>query len=137
MGQGRDLLDSNVKAWTERIFEEWAGNFSDDATLVGPGGVSGSGPEAKKMFWGIWQDAFPDNHLGKVRLAEDGDLCVLEAVFEGTHTAPLHAPSGEIPATGKRVSIPFVVTFTVAGGRFTRFRLYFDQMDLITQLGIA
>ena len=137
MGQARDLLDRNLKAWNEHQLEAWTDNFSDQARLVGPGGVSGQGPEMTKAFYAIWQDGFPDNQVTNVRSIEEGDRVVLEAVFEGTHTGPLRAPSGEIAPTGKRVSIPFVVTFTCRDDRFTDFRLYFDQMDLITQLGIA
>ena len=38
--------------------------------------------------------------------------------------------------TGKRVAIPFVTTYTCADGLFADFRLYFDQLDLISQLGL-
>ena len=62
---------------------------------------------------------------------------VLEGVFEGTHTAALNAPGGSIPATGKWVTIPFVWVLRVAGDRFTSFAVYFDQMELLTQLGLA
>jgi hypothetical protein len=57
---------------------------------------------------------------------------VLEAVFEGTHTAALDAPGGSIPATGRRAAIPFVTVSGVADDRFTSLALYFDQIDLLT-----
>ena len=137
MGQGRDLVDSSVKTWNDHSLEAWAANFSDDAVLAAPGGVTGSGPQATKLFYSIWQDAFPDNQIRDVRIAEDGENVYLEAVFDGTHTASLNAPTGAIPATGKPVSIPFVTRFTCRRGQFTDFRLYFDQMDLVTQLGLS
>jgi predicted ester cyclase len=137
MGLGRDLVDQSIKAWNEKQFNEWAAIFAEDAQLAAPGGVSGSGRETQQMFYSIWQDGFPDNQVSNIRIAEDDDMAVLEAVFEGTHTGVLHAPSGDVTPTGKRVSIPFVVTYTVGGGHITGFRLYFDQMDLITQLGIG
>ena len=40
-------------------------------------------------------------------ISEDGENGTLEAVFKGTHTGPLNAPSGTIPATGKAVEVPF------------------------------
>jgi hypothetical protein len=58
-------------------------------------------------------------------------------VFEGTHTATLNAPGGSIPATGRRITVPFVSVLGVAGDRFTSIAVYFDQMELLTQLGLA
>ncbi len=137
MGYARDLVDRNVKTWNARNFGEWSADFSEDAELVAPGGLSGRGRDLQHVFYSIWQDGFPDNQVTNVRVGEDGDTAVLEAVFEGTHTGVLKAPSGDIPPTGKRVSIPFVCTYTCADGHFTTFRLYFDQMDLVTQLGLT
>jgi hypothetical protein len=51
-----------------------------------------------------------------VVIGEDGDNGFLEAVFKGTHTGPLNAPSGTVPATGKAIEIPFVVMAKVEGG---------------------
>ena len=137
MGYAKDLVDRSTKAWNAHDFGEWSAAFTEDAELVGPGGLSGRGRDVQQVFYSIWQDGFPDNQVSNIRIGEDGDTAVLEAVFEGTQTGVLKAPTGDIAATGQRVSIPFVVTYTGADGLFTSFRLYFDQMDLITQLGIS
>ena len=63
-----------------------------------------------------------------VAILEDGDTAILQAVFEGTHTAVLNAPDQPIPATGKRVSIPFVTLNTFSGEKITNFALYFDRL---------
>lgn len=136
MGLGRDLVDGSIKAWNEHLFNEWSARFTEDAQLTGPGGLAGRGRDTQQLFYSIWNDGFPDNQVTNIRIAADGDMAVLEAVFEGTHTGVLRAPSGDIAPTGKRVNIPFVVTYTCADGHFTTFRLYFDQMDLVTQLGL-
>ncbi|MGH7488535.1 MAG: hypothetical protein ACREMY_23495 [bacterium] len=47
------------------------------------------------------------------------------------------APGGSIPATGRRVTIPLVSVLGVAGDRFTSIAVYFDQMEVLTQLGLA
>jgi predicted ester cyclase len=90
-----------------------------------------------RTFFHIWHDAFPDNQVETARVVDGGDVVVLEAVFEGTHTAALDAPDGSIPATGRRAAIPFVTVSGVADDRFTSLALYFDQIDLLTQLGLA
>jgi predicted ester cyclase len=137
MGYAKDLVDRSLKAWNAREFGEWSAAFTADAQLAAPGGLTGSGAETQRLFFSIWQDGFPDNQVTNVTIVEDGDAVVTEAVFEGTHTGVLHAPSGDIPATGRRVAIPFVVTYTCDGAQFNGFRLYFDQMDLVTQLGLG
>jgi hypothetical protein len=69
-------------------------------------------------------------------MLEDGDTAILQAVFEGTHTEALNAPDQAIPATGKRVSIPFVTLNTFDAGKLTNFALYFDRVELLSQLGV-
>jgi hypothetical protein len=137
MGDAKDLVESNVRLWNEHNREGWTADFADTAELKAPGGVSGSGLEIAGQFYDIWQDGFPDNQVDPAVITEDGENGILEAVFKGTHTGPLNAPSGTIPATGKAVEIPFVVTTKVGAGKFTSFHLYFDQAELMTQLGLG
>jgi predicted ester cyclase len=137
VGTARDLLEANVRTWNDHDEASWVDQFSSDATFRGPGGMSGSGTEMARTFYHIWQDGFPDNQVRIVRIVDGGDAAVLEAVFEGTQTNALNAPGGSIPATGKRVAIPFVTVQGFANDRFTTFALYFDQMELVTQLGLS
>ena len=137
MGTVRGLQEAHVKAWNDHDEASWVETFSPGATLNGPGGVQGSGTDMVKTFYHLWQDAFPDNQARTVRIVDSGDAATLEAVFEGTHTGTLNAPGGAIPATGKRVALPFVTVAAVADDRFTSFALYFDQMELLSQLGLV
>jgi hypothetical protein len=88
-----------------------------------------------RTFYRIWQDDFADDQLKTLRVVDGEDAVVLEGVFEGTHTAALDGPAGSVPATGKRVAVPFVslLGFPVT----TSFAVYFDQMEFLTQLGLA
>jgi ketosteroid isomerase-like protein len=65
-----------------------------------------------------------------------GELAVQEARFTGTHTGTLRAPSGDIPATGRSVDLRYVGVQSVENGRVASFHLYFDQAELLTQLGL-
>jgi steroid delta-isomerase-like uncharacterized protein len=132
-----ELVERFLEAWNAKDQAAWSAMFADEATLVAPGGVSGSGPEAVSMFYRLWQDAFPDNRCRAVRIVGDDSSAVLEAVFEGTHTETLHAPTGDVPATGRRVDVPFVNVCGFDGERMTDFALYFDQVELMTQLGLV
>ncbi len=137
MGDALRVLERGIEAWNAHDREGWTALFSEDASLAAPGGVKGRGADAARLFFSIWQDAFPDNQIARVTLVEGGDEAVLESVFEGTHTGPLRPPGAEIAATGKSVALPFVNMNTVREGRFTSFRLYFDQLELLSQLGLA
>lgn len=129
------VLERGVETWNAHDGAGWTGLFSPEASFSAPGGMTGSGPDTIQLFFSVWQDAFPDCAVRDVRIVAEGDQAVLEGTFEGTQSAPLRAPSGEIAATGKRVSVRFANLYTVRDGVFTSFRLYFDQLELLQQLG--
>jgi predicted ester cyclase len=55
----------------------------------------------------------------------------------GTHTGVLQTPEGEVPPTGRRVEIRSMVMYEARGDELVSEHLYFDQMELMTQLGLA
>jgi steroid delta-isomerase-like uncharacterized protein len=136
MGETRDLVEQSARVWNDHDKTGWGNTFSSDAEMTAPGGITGSGPEAVAMFYDLWQDAFPDNQVRIVGIYEDGSTGILQAVFEGTHTATLHVPGQPIEATGKRVSVPFINVDTVNEGKIAAFTLYFDRAELLAQLGV-
>ena len=60
-----------------------------------------------------------------------------EFTFEGTHTGPLVGAVGTIPATGKRVVVRGVLVGRYERGLAIDVRLYYDQLDVLTQLGLT
>ncbi|MBV8993944.1 MAG: nuclear transport factor 2 family protein [Pseudonocardiales bacterium] len=137
MGNVRSLQEDQIRTWNDHDEASWVNLFRPEATFSAPGGIHGSGTEMARTFYHIWQDAFPDNRLKTLQIIDGDHAVVLEGVFEGTHTAPLNAPGGLIPATGRRVAIPLASVLRVAGDRFTSIAVYFDQMEFLTQLGLA
>jgi steroid delta-isomerase-like uncharacterized protein len=136
MGDTKRFIERDLDAWNAHDKRAWTADIADDCDVKGPGGVSGTGRELRDMFYSMWTDGFPDNRIKPVVIAEDGENGVLEAVFEGTHTGTLNTPSGPIPATGRRASIRFVTTTKMSDGHFKSLHLYFDQVELMTQLGL-
>jgi hypothetical protein len=61
---------------------------------------------------------------------------VQEFTFEGTHEDTLSSPTGDIPATHKRLKGRAVQVFKVEGDVVTDTRIYFDQVLVMTQLGL-
>ena len=136
MGETKRFIERSVEVWNAHDKAGWTKDVADDCEFKVPGGISGSGRDLRDLLFSMWTEAFPDNRIKASRIGEDGDYGILEAVFEGTHTGTLNAPAGAIPPTQKRVSIPFVTTSSIRDGRYKAFHLYFDQVELMTQLGL-
>jgi predicted ester cyclase len=126
-----------LQAWRARDAEAFAECYAEGATIVAPGGVELRGPDGAKQFLAIWVEGVPDNEITITHEYVCGSVVVQEGVFSGTHTGGLMAPSGEvIPATGRSLSAPFAEVLEVEGDRITSDRLYFDQVELLIQLGL-
>jgi steroid delta-isomerase-like uncharacterized protein len=84
-----------------------------------------------------WREAFPDAS-GTVQraLADDGTV-TLEITWEGTHSGPLHMPTGDIPASNRRVVVNAAQVLDVEGGKIREVHHYFDLMGLLQQIGAA
>jgi len=68
---------------------------------------------------------------------QDGDAFAVEGVWTGTHTGPLAGPGGEIPATGRSVTLPFCAVGTLRDGRVATVAVHFDQLAMLGQLGLV
>lgn len=82
-----------------------------------------------------WKRAFPDlvAHVREAYATRDRVFVELE--WSGTQRAALEGPFGTIAPTNKRGTLEAVLVFTVAGGRITASRHYFDNLSLLMQLG--
>ena len=88
--------------------------------------------EEFKGFLRGFDIAFPDNVQTFSHIAAEGDLIGVFATYEGTHTGPM----GPVPATGKRVKFDFAGMFRVEDGRLAEFRVTWDNMSVLGQLGL-
>src|SRR6266567_810913 len=70
-----------------------------DSTLTAPGAAGLHGAQASTGYAIAWLNAFPDARMVVHNEIITGDAIVQEFTFEGTHTATLHAPTGDLPAT--------------------------------------
>jgi uncharacterized protein (TIGR02246 family) len=138
MSDPRAVTDRGLQAWRARDAEAFAACYARDATIAVPGGVELRGADGAKQFLAIWTEGVPDNEIAITHEYVCGPVVVQEAVFSGTHTGPLMVPSGEvIPPTGRSVSASYVDIFEVEDDRIKSDRLYFDQLELLTQLGLV
>ena len=108
----------------------------DNAVIEAPGEVRLQGRDAATEYAMGWLRAFPDGRINVKNEFSDGEWVVQEFVFEGTHEDTLSSPSGDLPATHKRLNGRGVQVFRVEGETVTETRLYFDQIEVLTQLGV-
>jgi len=80
----------------------------------------------------------PDNEIETEHEHVAGPVVVQEATFRGTHTGNLALPDGQaIPATRRSTETGYAAVAVTEGDRIVAFRLYFDQLALLTQLGLV
>jgi len=109
---------------------------SENAVFEAPGDVRVEGREASTQYAMAWLNAFSDARINVNNELVSGDWVVQEFTFEGTHDGTLASPAGEIPATGRQLRGRGVQIFRVDGDTVADTRLYFDQVQVMTQLGL-
>lgn len=109
---------------------------ADNTTIEAPGDIRLEGRDAATGYAMEWLNAFPDARITVNNELVAGDWVVQEFTFEGTHDAPLRGPAGEIPPTGRKLNGRGVQIIRVSGDEVADTRLYFDQVQVLTQLGL-
>jgi predicted ester cyclase len=90
-----------------------------------------------RQFFQAWQTAFPDSRVEARRIVVDGDRAMTESTFSGTHSGVFRTSAGqEIPPTGKVVAVDYCDAWKVVDGKATYDRVYFDELELLGQLGL-
>jgi len=83
-----------------------------------------------------WAVAFPDSRATFGEAHVGGDTVIFELTWRGTHLGPLQTPTGDVPATNKKIDIRACLVVTVAAQKVHAARHYFDMVTMLTQLGL-
>jgi steroid delta-isomerase-like uncharacterized protein len=129
---GQRFIDA-FNAHDERRIRELNG---ENAVVEAPGDVRVEGRDAATEYAMAWVRAFPDARITVHNELVAGDWVVQEFTFTGTHESTLMSPAGEIPATHKTLNGRGVQIFRVEGETVADTHLYFDQVQVMTQLGL-
>ena len=138
MSEAKKVSKKAIERWNANDREGWAALYTDDVVYEAPGGARISGlADLKEKYFDALVIAAPDRGSRDVVLYAEGDHVVEEARYTGTHTGTWRSPNGaEVPATGRALDFPFVGVFQVTDGKISSIRLYFDQIEVFTQLGL-
>ncbi len=110
--------------------------LADDAESILPGAPPMKGRDAFKEYVKVFWTAAPDAYINGQRYFESGDTIIVEGVYGGTHTGPFWTPMATIPPTGRHFEFPYCDMLQAKDGKVVSHRVYFDQVDFLTQLGL-
>ncbi len=133
------LLDKATEATNAHDLDRFASYHVASVIQYTPGRAEPlKGRAALREYQQNFLTAFPDVHLRMERSFGQGDWICSEVIGTGTHKGPLKGPGGRtIPATNKPFRVPGCIVAKVEGGEFAETHVYFDQVDLMTQLGLT
>jgi steroid delta-isomerase-like uncharacterized protein len=132
----REAFEQGTKTFNAHDLKGFAEVLADDVVFEAPGGLGGSGKAACIEFFGSWFGAFPDAHVDVHNVHIIDDVAVEEGTFTGTHNGVLHGPAGDVPPTGRSVSIRYIQVLRFREGKHVSFNLMFDRLSMLEQLGL-
>ena len=94
------------------------------------------GRDASKVYNQSWFGAFPDAAITVINEVISTDSIVQEGTFTGTNTGIWKSEAADMPATGKSVKGEYCLVVKVRDGLIVSSHLYYDQVQLMTQLGL-
>ncbi len=136
MTESKDTTARFVAAFNAHDEKALQELHSDDIKFNAPGGFKATNAKDATAYAMTWLKAFPDGKMTVRTELTSGPWVVQEVAMEGTHTAPLESPNGPIPATYKKVKGYGVQILKVENGKIAEARIYFDQLDQMSQLGL-
>jgi steroid delta-isomerase-like uncharacterized protein len=132
----REAFERGTDTFNAHDMDGFAEVLADDVVFTAPGGMRGEGKRACVEFYGSWHGAFPDAQVKVHNVHFIDDIAVEEGTFRGTHNGVLHTPTGDIPPTGRAVSVDYVNVLRFRDGEHVSFSLMFDRLLMLEQLGI-
>ena len=136
MADSREVAARFVEAFNGHDEERMRELTAENAVMEAPGEVRLSGRDAVTGYGMTWLNAFPDARITVNNELVADDWVVQEFTFSGTHDETLASPQGDIPATHKKVNGRGMQLLHINGGAVDDTRLYFDQVQVMTQLGL-
>ena len=136
------MASSNVEtyragheAFNQRDFEAMTKHYADSITWTdhAQGQTFRTPHEFRDDFLTGWVRASSDIRITGLRYIDAGPTVVCTFTATGTHDGPL----GPLSATGKQFALPLCEMWHFdQGGRVVGGDLYYDQVSLLTQLGL-
>jgi ketosteroid isomerase-like protein len=109
---------------------------AEDLEIVDPGMGQVVGCKRFRQYLETFKRAMPDARAMIEHTVQSGEVVAVEGRFIGTHTGPLATDDGDVAPTGAAVDLRFVDLSWVRDGKIVAYHTYYDQLGLLTQLGL-
>ena len=125
-----------LKAFNDGDWDAFLAGVTDDVVYVESGtGRRIEGADAYLALCHGWRTALPDVSGTVHRALEGGGVVAQEVTWTGTHDGPLPTPDGDIPATGRAVSVDATLWIETRGDAVAEVHHHLDVMALMAQIG--
>ncbi len=136
MADTKQVAAEALEAFNAHDDARMRATYAEEVVFEAPGDVRTEGVDATVGYAMAWLTAFPDAKLTVHDEIYDGEWGVQRITFNGTHQDTLSGPGGDVPATNRRLSGRGLQMFRVHDGKIVEEHLYFDQVQVLTQLGL-
>lgn len=137
MAQARELMDRVTAAIFDQDFDAVRSCYTPDVVFTTPDLGTQHGVDNLVDWLREFTVAMPDMTYAMSRKLEDGGCAIDDGTVSGTNTGPLAMPDGSsLPPTGKKVRLRALDIVTVEGGLISKHDFYYDQFELLSQLGL-
>ena len=137
MGEALDLLREGLARNDANDIDGFVAMMAADVEWVTPDGPM-HGRDAVREYVSVFRTAFPDGAHTIERAVESGSAVAVEGRWSGTHTGAFATPQGDVPPTGRTVTMTFAlfVDGDLDAREATRCAIYMDQLAMAAQLGL-
>lgn len=136
MAEAQEVVAQITEAFNAHDEERIRSFYTDASVMEAPGDLRLQGADQITQFAMSWLNAFPDATVTVHNEIVAGEWVAHQFTFAGMHKEAMMGPTGEIPATNLPLKGRGAELFRVQGGKITEDHLYFDQVQVLTQLGL-
>jgi steroid delta-isomerase-like uncharacterized protein len=127
------VVREHMESENEHDFDTTIATFGHPRYEIVPTGDVYDGEAEVRRYFAETRTAFPDQRNELIALHHAGDAVIVEFDLLGTHLGPLRS----LPPTGRSFRARVCALFIFVGEGIVCERVYFDQLTILRQLGIA
>ncbi len=127
------VVREHMESENHHDFDTTIATFAHPRYEIIPTGDVYDGEQEVRRYFAETRTAFPDQRNELIVLYHAEDAVIVEFDLLGTHLGPLRS----LPPTGRAFRTRVCAFFIFEGERIVCERVYFDQLSILRQLGIA